>query len=574
MLRVLISRRFLAVVAVVAFTGCPYTDGCDASDDARVEGGVPADDAGDAGIVIEDAADAAPTIPKTGPAALVDFGQAPVGGPALSTLVCPELTMPPATEIATVFVDGAAAGAEEGTMAAPFHTLVTAFTKALPRAIVWVAAGTYREDVPILDKDLVVRGGFVPAFASRTDACATIIESPDPTQAVFAAGPEVKSFTLEGVTVQKGGRGITAMGDGTVQATFTVARCVFAENGQITEVGGALDFENVNARVFGSVFHDNRASKGAAIAITGDVTLTADQNDFLRNLGYSDHGGALYLSPKSGVVFRNTFRGNATGVGSKGVGGSWGGAAIVYKNDPQPTKVDFSFNVFTENLAGIGAAVFVDDGASVTLSHDLIYRNRAYPENVAGGTYVRGPALYVDGTGLNPAGGSSLTGEFLTVANNVYDDTGKVGTAHFGGNVYVEGFSKATISNSIFWNNGSNAFFVEANNLITVTNSIGATGCTTADFQGLKPAGADLCKIGPNVFLPAAIEFVNEAADDYHEKSTAGHWSNGTWVLDAVTSPAIDMADPTVKVGNEPVPNGARANLGCFARTNEASKSP
>ena len=52
-----------------------------------------------------------------------------------------------------------------------------------------------------------------------------------------------------------------------------------------------------------------------------------------------------------------------------------------------------------------------------------------------------------------------------------------------------------------------------------------------------------------------------------------GRFLKGAWVRDVVTSPAIDKADPAVKV-HEPAPNGNRANLGAFSRTDEASMSP
>ena len=333
-------------------------------------------------------------------------------------------------------------------------------------------------------------------------------------------------------------------------------------------MGGALSLDGVNARIFGSVFRDNRASKGAALAGGGEVTLTIDQNVFEHNLGYGDHGGGLYINARSSKLVRNTFRGNATGVG---INGGWGGAVIVYSNSlSQRAKADFSFNVFTENVAGIGGAVFVDDGATVTMSHDLLYRNRSYAVNGS----LRGAAIYVDGTGY-PGGGSTLTAEYVTVVNNVYDDKGVPSTSSVGGNVYVEGYSKATFANSIFWNNGDKAFYVEAGqNELTINNSIGASQCTSSSAGGFITASAALCKIGAGVFQPAAIHFGDEAADDYHEKSAAGRFLKGAWVRDAVTSPAIDRADPAVQVHNEPAPNGNRANLGAFSQTAEASKSP
>ena len=565
-----IKSRTFALVGIMALTGCPYTEGCE----ALTEPGAAAGDAGaadgaqdgdpgktpDGGLVD---ADLDSGFPQAGS---IDFGAEPTGGPTLSALTCPALSMP--AKEATVYVDANAVGAEAGTKAAPFRTVAQAFASAAPQAIVWVAAGTYRENVIIPDKAILVLGGFARGFGARTDACATILEAADASQAVLSASADVRSFTMEGLSVRKGARGITVAGDNAAPPTFTIGRCVFSENGLKSDVAGAVALDSVNARVFRNVFRDNRASKGAAVAASGEVTLTIDQNLFDRNLGYADHGGGLYLSTKATKISRNTFRGNRTGVTNRD---GWGGALIIYSNSPaSPAKADLAFNVFTENVAAIGGAVFVDDGSVVTMSHDLLYRNRGYPES----GFLRGPAIYVDGTGLGPSGASTLTAEYLTSANNLYDDNGNLGTPTFGGNAYIEGFSKATFTNSIFWNNGPDAFYVLPQTEISVSNSVGATACTSSDAMGFIPAPATACRIGAGVFLPGAIQFVNEAAYDFHEKSTAGHYANGSWVLDAVTSPAIDKGDPLAAVGLEPAPNGGRANLGAFAGTKEASKSP
>ena len=132
------------------------------------------------------------------------------------------------------------------------------------------------------------------------------------------------------------------------------------------------------------------------------------------------------------------------------------------------------------------------------------------------------------------------------------------------GSVYVETYSKVTFTSSIFWKNGSDALFGDGTTSISVKYAIAPSAC----------AGGAACTIGTGVFEPPDVEFVDEATDDFHEKSTAGHFSKGTWVLDAVTSPAIDKADPASSAAAEPAPNGGRANLGIYGRTGEASKSP
>jgi len=475
------------------------------------------------------------------------------GGPGVVVPTCPKLAMP--TGAATVHVDASAAAGGTGTKAAPYRTIAEAFASAGASGVVWVAAGTYKESLTIPNQALLVQGGFAPGFGSRTDACATVLEAASTSQPVLTAPSAVKSFALEGVTVQNGSRGLSVSGDSSVGATFTITSTVFAGNGSPGAIGGGAYLDRVSATISRSVFRDNRAEKGAAISLGGDLaTITIEESLFERNVGHSDHGGALYLSPKSGTITRSTFRSNEIG---KTSGYGWGGAVIVYKAGAAPVTTDFSYNVFTDNLASVGGAVFVDDGASITMSHDLLYRNRSIEENGV----ARGAALYVDGLG-GPGTGSTLVADHLTVVGNARAASGATVTAR-GGGVYLETYSKATFTSSIFWGNGDETLFGDPTCEVDVRYSIAPGAC----------AGGSTCTLGAGVFLPTAVEFVDEAASDYHEKSTAGHYHAGAWVNDAVTSPAVDKADPAGVV-TEPLPNGGRANLGVYGRTAEASKSP
>ncbi|MBS2012659.1 MAG: right-handed parallel beta-helix repeat-containing protein [Deltaproteobacteria bacterium] len=575
-------RRLGAVFGLLLLTGCPYSEGCEGASSTPADPTNPESSQEDAGTTSDpDGADASDAAPPRRRSAAIDFGPEPTGAAAPIAFACPSLAMPLAGAASVVYVDGNARGTEEtGRRDAPFRTLAKAFQAAPQAAAIWVTAGTYKETLVVPDKDLVVFGGFAPGFGSRSDACATVLEPANATDTVILVGREVVSFGLEGVTLQKAARGLAATGDETIEATVTLARTVFRSNGTKTSTGGGAELENVSARVFKSMFIDNIGSKGAALLYNGRRSITIDQSLFEHNLGYSDHGGGIYLTPKSATVTRNTFRGNATGVGiNEGAGGGWGGAAIVDNDElDKPTRADFSYNVFTENCAGIGGGIFVDQGATLTMSHDILYKNRAYlegidtPDTFAG---LRGAAIYADGTGLGPEGASTFVGEYLTVVDNAYDSLGRRRTnGTYGGNLYVEGFSKASVTNSIFWNNGNDAFYVESNSELSVTHSIGATSCTSSNAQGFIPASATICKIGAGVFLPSTMSFGDEATGDFHERSMAGRFSKGSWVVDAITSAGIDKANPASTVGSEPLPNGGRANLGAFGGTSEASKSP
>lgn len=521
------NRLGLASVVVALVLGSAAACGGDEGEALApgADGGVRTE--GDGGAVVPGSEDAS-VVPSGG-----DGGT----GPSLLDVDCPALPMP-AAGASTVYVDGSTTGPEDGTKAAPYQSVTKAFSSAPKGSVLWVARGIYRENLTVPDKDLSVVGGFASGFASRSDACATILEAFDTSKAVLSASASVKRFALDGITVQKGARGLEVSGDSTVGASFAIARSVFTGNGRPEAVGGAAYLDRVNATITGSVFKDNRASKGAAVASNGETAdLVIDACRFEKNLGHSDHGGALYLSPRTGKVTRNTVRSNEIG---KTAGYGWGGGMIVFKAGQTPVKVDLAFNVFTDNLASVGGAVFVDDGANVTMSHDLVFRNRAYPQ--AG--VARGGAVYVDG--LGPANGSTFAADHVTFADNARDVSGAA-TAGRGGAVYMENGSKATITNAILWKNGDEALFGDGTTAFTVHHAIAPSAC----------AGGAACSVGAGVFLPATSPFADEAAGDWHERAAA-----------------IDAADPASPFAAEPAPNGGRANLGVYGGTGEASTSP
>jgi hypothetical protein len=62
---------------------------------------------------------------------------------------------------------------------------------------------------------------------------------------------------------------------------------------------------------------------------------------------------------------------------------------------------------------------------------------------------------------------------------------------------------------------------------------------------------------------------------DYHLKSRVGRWdpTDAEWIMDEASSFCIDAGDPNSPVGDEPLPNGGRVNMGAYGGTAEASKS-
>ncbi|MBL8951014.1 MAG: right-handed parallel beta-helix repeat-containing protein [Myxococcaceae bacterium] len=467
-------------------------------------------------------------------------------GPSLITTVCPTLALPTVT--ASLYVDTAAAAAGMGSRALPFRTLTEAFDAASDGDVIWVAGGTYRAAVTVPDKNLTVLGGFSAGFDNRFDACVTVFEAPLATDSIVTVPDGVRRFTLEGVTLLKGAHGLYHQGDSSNQGTLTITRTVFRENGQPgvgeeTIGGGALVLD-ADVTFSGCVFRDNQGAKGGAIGHGGpNATITIDQCLFDSNSANSDHGGAVYVTPKLATVTRSTFRRNEVG---RQTNGGWGGAFLVFRaDDVTPAHADLAYNVFTENIATQGAAVFVDDGATATMSHDLIYRNRSILENGVGVAQ----ALLVDGLADgNPARGSRLTGDHLTIVNNLYDRSGAVAPMNRGGAVAVMQAAQATLTNSVLWNNGPEELRVDTGCSLTVRYAIAQSACV----------GGGTCSIGAGVTQPATLQFTDEPMNDYRERSP---------------SAIIDGAEPGASFAFEPMPNGGRANLGAFGNTTQAAVS-
>jgi len=69
--------------------------------------------------------------------------------------------------------------------------------------------------------------------------------------------------------------------------------------------------------------------------------------------------------------------------------------------------------------------------------------------------------------------------------------------------------------------------------------------------------------------------FVDANNGDYHLLSERGRYRATTdeWILDEVSSPAIDGGDPYASLANERWPNGGRINMGAYGGTTQASRS-
>lgn len=153
-----------------------------------------------------------------------------------------------------------------------------------------------------------------------------------------------------------------------------------------------------------------------------------------------------------------------------------------------------------------------------------------------------------------------------TVTGNVSNVTG--------GGIWSAESSHPTMSNCIIWGNSAAAQGPQ----ITVSSQ----STLTVAYSDVEGGQAAVYRAGNGqlVWNAGNIDvdprFADPAAGDYTLMSTRGrYWAEqDVWILDDVTSRCIDAGDPGDDVGEEPVPNGSRINMGAYGGTAWASLSP
>jgi predicted outer membrane repeat protein len=448
-----------------------------------------------------------------------------------------------------ICVDGSASGTGNGTPANPYNTIQAAVNAASNGDIIKVAKGTYSQAVQISQKKVQLLGGFAGSGdfnSANPQTNVTTIKGTSAAPCILVdIDKEISGLLIiRGFTIRNGQRGIELSGGWSEKLNnITIENNIIEENGMpdIGHRGGGIGLEGNNVTIQNNVFRNNKSGRGGAIAATSDflVNFLIADNRIENNTGYADHAGAISLTG-TGSVTRNIFDGN---VAAKSYDYGWGGAMLIFNTNADTLKVvTLSHNVYRNNYApSRGGAVFVDDGIKVLMDHELFYNNKSKES---------GSAIYVDAHwDYTP---SVLYMDNCTVWGNSSDESD-------GAVLFVQG-SKTHIQNSIFWNNGSDFVAIDdlpAKAKLTVNYSLTQKGY----------AGTGNIKSDPL--------FANAANGDFHVKSKAGRFNpaTGQFVIDNVSSPAIDAGNPASDFSKEPQPNGGRVNLGCYGNTAEASKS-
>ena len=295
--------------------------------------------------------------------------------------------------------------------------------------------------------------------------------------------------------------------------------------------------EDANCVLSGFTITNGRAGGGAGI-YCADSNPTFNNCIISKNFGGGASGG-MYCNNSSPKLVNCAFIRNS---------GHAGGG--IYSNK---SKLTLARCTFTDNSATWHAgAMAAGEGSSVKLDNCIFTRNSS-------GSHA----------GAISTGG--LKGSAWTITNCTFVANS---ASDCGGAIYHGSTGRVIITNCIFWDNGARGLERGLQDLAQI--SLHAPNVPMIKYcciQGLDVLDDIVDGLGNISENPI---FADPNKGDYHLRSGAGRWhpKKRSWIQDGVTSPCIDAGDPNIPVGQEPLPNGGRINMGAYGGTAEASMPP
>lgn len=417
-----------------------------------------------------------------------------------------------------------------GTQASPLRTVQAAIDAAAAGDEIRVGAGTYGENLRVETKALVLKGGYSASWERDVAANVTTLRSPGGNAVInmLESDSTVDGFRISGGTgtTEEQPYGFHGGGIYCRNCSPTITSNTIEDN-DVTRSNEASDYnfgggiyvvDAGSATITDNVVRGNTAGRGAGIAVVGQSALIRG-NTIEDNTSVGDHGGGMFIAVVDAVVTQNVIRGNEVG---RALTYGWGGGLIIVGKG---NSAELSFNTLYDNFAaGYGAAEFIDEGASATIHHELIYGN------VSKDGCEAVSAISVDG---GEDGGSQATISFCTIAGNICRDSVR------GNGIQVEGESTVIVTNCIFWDNGGDDFAVTGDSTLDVSYT-----CSEEAIEGEGNFSSDPL-------------FASAATGDY--RLSAG-------------SPCIDAGDPASPFDFEPSGGNGRADMGRFG--NAAADEP
>ncbi len=213
-----------------------------------------------------------------------------------------------------------------------YQTIQAAIESAEEGDEIWVAEGTYNEDIDFMGKNIKLYGGFAGELVAENH----IIKGTGSGPVVRIDKGETSEAVLAGFTITGGdyshGGGLI-IGSLTATTSPTIMGNIFVSN-QAT-YGGGIYVHLSNSEISNNEFIDNESlMSGGGIHVSSQGLVTIDSNSFENNKA-GTFGGGLLIGMSNPVVKNNYF------IKNKAV---YGGGAISISEDSSPELDNNSFN--------------------------------------------------------------------------------------------------------------------------------------------------------------------------------------------------------------------------------------
>jgi len=221
-----------------------------------------------------------------------------------------------------------------------YPTIQAAITAASSGDTIYVAAGTYNEDITLKNGVSVLGAG-----AGSTTIDGTGLDSVVTAGSSILAGTVLDGFTITGGAASYGG-GMYNSG-----ASPTVSNCIFTGNEAGSRGGGMYNINDASPTVVSCIFTGNTSyGTGGAIGCR-DGSFPNIGSCIIASNTADSNGGAIYVSSTSHpTIINNTIAGNTATSGN-------GGAIYVDGSSALPTVTN---NIIANNSAtsGSGSAIY------------------------------------------------------------------------------------------------------------------------------------------------------------------------------------------------------------------------
>jgi subtilisin family serine protease len=439
---------------------------------------------------------------------------------------------------------------EDGSILHPFDSIQEAIDKTFTEDTIVVLPGIYTGEG---NRDIDFDGrGITVQSEEGPDSC--IIDCEAKGRGFHLNSGEGANSIVDGITITNGYSFTYGGGIYIAECNPTIRNCNFIANS--ADYGGGISNNLSTATVTNCMFVGNSAREGGGMHNTASSPTVIDCT-FNNNSATNDGGGMCSQSSSTTVINCN-FNGNLSR--------SWGGGMLNSRGSHSIINC-----TFYRNTASQGAGMYNNSGSTMI---DIC--------NFTGNSAWRGGGMLNSGeitirdcvfsgnSSRDDGGGMYNYPSILFISNCTF--TGNVSHKD-GGGMYNSPGRSPTVTNCIFSNNSA----------LNSSEIFGAAKVTYSNIQGslsgegnidVDPLFADPGYWDPNG-TPDDPEDDFWIDGDYHLKSQAGRWDpiSQSWIMDDVTSPCIDAGDPNMPVGDEPIPNGDRINMGAYGGTEEASKS-